>query len=54
MKRKESPWFEGELPEKSYRSIFKWGDSLVYKHPNSKLFALMKKKIGRASCRERV
>jgi alkyldihydroxyacetonephosphate synthase len=36
-------WFEGEMPGKSFRSILKWGDPKAYKHPNRKLYALMKK-----------
>ncbi|MGD8824600.1 MAG: FAD-binding oxidoreductase [Myxococcales bacterium] len=36
------PWFEGPLPERSYRSAFKWGAPQAYKHPNSRLYALMK------------
>ena len=36
-------WFEGELPPRSFRSILKWGDPGEYKHPNRKLFRLMKK-----------
>ncbi len=36
-------WFEGELPPKSFRSILKWGDPKEFKHPNRKLYALMKK-----------
>ncbi|HPD80918.1 MAG TPA: FAD-binding oxidoreductase [Spirochaetia bacterium] len=43
MKEKHTPWFEGSFDEKSYRSIFKWGDPTVYKHPNEKLYNLMKK-----------
>jgi len=39
-------WFEGELPAKSFRSILKWGDPKEYKHPNRKLFALMKETFG--------
>ncbi len=35
-------WYE-EAPEKgSYRSIFKWGDPLGFKHPNVKLYQLLK------------
>jgi len=36
-------WYEGEMPLKSFRSILKWGDPREYKHPNRKLYALMKK-----------
>jgi len=35
-------WFEGSLPERSYRSAFKWGAPEAYKHPNPRLYALMK------------
>ncbi|MGB5695173.1 MAG: FAD-binding oxidoreductase [Polyangiales bacterium] len=35
-------WFEGALPERSYRSAFKWGAPEAYKHPNPRLYALMK------------
>jgi alkyldihydroxyacetonephosphate synthase len=35
-------WFEGELPERSFRSILKWGDPRAYKHPNRGLYGLMK------------
>lgn len=35
-------WYEGEVPEDSYRSIFKWGDPYQYKHPNQRLYKLMK------------
>lgn len=35
-------WFEGSLPERSYRAAFKWGAPEAYKHPNPRLYALMK------------
>ena len=35
-------WFEGALPERSYRSAFKWGAPDAFKHPNPRLYALMK------------
>ena len=35
-------WFEGALPKRSYRSAFKWGAPDAYKHPNPRLYALMK------------
>ncbi|MEM7436260.1 MAG: FAD-binding oxidoreductase [Myxococcota bacterium] len=42
-KRSFSPdWFEGPLPPRSYRSLFKWGAPNGYKHPNPRLYALMK------------
>ncbi len=34
-------WFEGNMPEGSYRSIFKWGDPDAYKHPNQRLYRHM-------------
>jgi alkyldihydroxyacetonephosphate synthase len=37
------PWIEEKPPERSFRSIFKWGDPAAYKHPNERLFKLMKK-----------
>jgi alkyldihydroxyacetonephosphate synthase len=36
-------WCETAPPEGSYRSILKWGDPKEFKHPNKKLYALMKK-----------
>lgn len=36
------PWFEGDLPPHSYRSLFKWGAADGFKHPNPRLYALMK------------
>ena len=39
-------WFEGDLPPKSFRSILKWGDPAEYKHPNRKLYRLMKRTFG--------
>ena len=39
-------WFEGEPPARSFRSILKWGDPRVYKHPNKRLYALMKSTFG--------
>lgn len=36
-------WCEEAPPEGSYRSIFKWGDPKEFKHPNSRLYELMKK-----------
>lgn len=37
------PWIEDKPPERSFRSIFKWGDPSAYKHPNERLYKLMKK-----------
>lgn len=36
-------WCEQAPPEGSYRSIFKWGDPNEFKHPNPRLYELMKK-----------
>ena len=49
MTRKDSftpQWFEGALPARSYRSAFKWGAPEAYKHPNPRLYALMKDTFG--------
>lgn len=35
-------WYEQVPPEKSFRSIFKWGYPDKFKHPNKRLYALMK------------
>lgn len=36
-------WCESAPPEGSYRSILKWGDPNEFKHPNKRLYTLMKK-----------
>ena len=36
-------WYEDAPPEGSYRSILKWGGPQEFKHPNAKLYGLMKK-----------
>lgn len=36
-------WYEEEAPKNSYRSILKWGDVNEFKHPNWRLYTLMKK-----------
>lgn len=36
-------WCEEAPPAGSYRSILKWGDPKEFKHPNKRLYALMKK-----------
>lgn len=48
MARKEfmPPWFEGEVPERSFRSILKWADPREYKHPNKGLYREMKRVFG--------
>jgi alkyldihydroxyacetonephosphate synthase len=38
-------WSEEAPAEGSYRSIFKWGDPLGFKHPNNKLYALLKEEF---------
>ena len=42
----EPEWFHGPVPERSYRSIFKWGDPKLIKKPKESLFILMKEKFG--------
>jgi len=39
-------WFKGKIPEKSYRSIFKWGDPSYVKVAKPSLFAMMKDIFG--------
>jgi alkyldihydroxyacetonephosphate synthase len=34
-------WFEGEIPEDSWRAFFKWGAPQSYKHPNSGLVRII-------------
>jgi len=36
-------WYEDLPPEGSYRSILKWGNPKEFKHPNPRLYTLMKK-----------
>ncbi len=38
-------WSEQAPPKNTFRSIFKWGDPDVYKHPNDRLYALMRDKF---------
>ncbi|MFZ5868061.1 MAG: FAD-binding oxidoreductase [Thermodesulfobacteriota bacterium] len=38
-------WTNEPPGEKSYRSIFKWGDPHGFKHPNRKLYALLREKF---------
>lgn len=40
------PWFEGPVPKRSFRSLFKWGALDITKHPNARLYALMKETFG--------
>ena len=35
-------WYEEEAPQKSYRSLFKYGDPKGFKHPNRGLYQLVK------------
>lgn len=35
-------WHEGQIPDDSWRSLFRWGNPRVYKHPNARLYKLMK------------
>ena len=39
-------WIEAAPEKRSFRSIFKWGDPHSYKHPNAKLFQLLKETFG--------
>ncbi len=39
-------WIEAAPEKGSYRSIFKWGDPHGFKHPNAKLFQLLKETFG--------
>ncbi len=46
MRSKEGPeWVEEAPPEGSYRSILKWGDPNAFKHPNQRLYAMMKQEF---------
>ena len=35
------PWIEQAPPPRSFRSLFKWGDPLGFKHPNRGMFNMM-------------
>jgi alkyldihydroxyacetonephosphate synthase len=35
-------WRETAPQENTYRSVFKWGDPLGFKHPNDRLYEAMK------------
>ncbi|MDR3216558.1 MAG: FAD-binding oxidoreductase [Clostridiaceae bacterium] len=39
-------WYTEKSPEKSYRSIFKWGDPAAYKIPREALYKLLKERCG--------
>lgn len=36
-------WVEETASPRSYRSLFKWGSPMEFKHPNARLYSLMKK-----------
>ncbi len=38
----EPNWFEEAPRKNSYRSIFKWGDPMGFKHPNKRLYNMLK------------
>jgi len=38
-------WIEEVAPERSYRSIFRWGDPKYFKHPNERLCKLMREAL---------
>lgn len=40
------PWFEGETPAGTFRSLFKWGSPTEFKHPNRGLVALLQQTFG--------
>lgn len=42
----EVNWYEGPLPEGSRRSLFRWGDPRVYKHPNQGMVRLLCERLG--------
>jgi alkyldihydroxyacetonephosphate synthase len=49
MKKKKEfypDWYEGIPSAKSYRTILKWGDMDQFKHPNKRLYKLMKEVFG--------
>ena len=39
-------WYEGYIPADSWRSLFRWGDPQAFKHPNVRLYKLMKTTFG--------
>lgn len=39
-------WWEEAPPQGTYRSIFKWGDPNKFKHPNKRLYKLMRDEFG--------
>jgi alkyldihydroxyacetonephosphate synthase len=34
-------WYQGDIPDRSFRSIFRWGAPDTYKHPNAGLIGLV-------------
>lgn len=42
----EPNWYNDAPVEGSYRSIFKWGDPMGFKHPNKRLFRMLKDQFG--------
>jgi alkyldihydroxyacetonephosphate synthase len=42
----EPKWFNSDFSDKSYRSIFKWGEKLQIKAPRESLFEMMKEQFG--------
>jgi alkyldihydroxyacetonephosphate synthase len=39
-------WYEQRRPDRSYRSLFKWGDPEQFKHPNRGLMELACQALG--------
>lgn len=39
-------WYEEIAPKQSFRALFKWGDLSSFKHPNSRLYQLMRDTFG--------
>ncbi len=39
-------WIDTPPPPGSWRTVFKWGDPAVFKHPGRRLYALMKERLG--------
>lgn len=35
-------WYEVQTPARSFRSLFKWGDLNTFKHPNQRLYEMVK------------
>jgi len=43
MTEQQPPWIDAAPPEGSWRALFKWGAPGEFKHPNPRLFRLMKR-----------